>query len=116
MHKFSAKNLCRSVGCGKLLVTAGHEQPKKEGFRPLVLSFLVEKPVRFTALRAVANQGSLGDSTVSISCDHLSFNHIIMLTKHSVQNTLQHFHFFFPLSFDKSIIPQGLNLVNPCDC
>ena len=38
MHKFSSKNLGRSIGCGKLLVTAGHEQSKKEGFRPLVLA------------------------------------------------------------------------------
>jgi hypothetical protein len=36
MYKFSAKNLGRSVGCGKLLVAAGHEQPnKKEPFGSL---------------------------------------------------------------------------------
>ena len=38
MHKFSAKNLGRSMGCGKLLVTAGHEQSKGVTLWSLFLS------------------------------------------------------------------------------
>lgn len=61
---------------------------QKEGLRPLLLSILEEKPIGLSALLTIANQGSLSDPAVGISCDHFSLKHIVMLAKYSAQNTL----------------------------
>jgi hypothetical protein len=66
---------------------------QKEGLRPLLLSILEEKPIGLSALLTIADQGSLSDPAVGISCDHFSLKHIVMLAKYPAQNTLQHFHF-----------------------